>query len=45
MPDTVNYGLQENDIDLNFMTSGNDTDLLDPIDQMMKVLKHYPGVA
>lgn len=39
-----NYGLQGNDIDLNFMTAGDYTDLLDPINKMMKLLKHYPRV-
>lgn len=45
LPDVVNYGLQGNDIDLNFMTAGDYTDLLDPINKMMKLLKHYPGVT
>ena len=40
-----NYGLQGNDIDLNFMTAGDYTDFLDPINKMMKLLKHYPGVT
>lgn len=43
-PDIVNYGLQGNDIDLNFMTTGEYKDLLPSIDAMQKILKNYPGV-
>ena len=45
VPDVVNYGMQGSDINLNFMTSeGSYTDLLNPINKMMKVLRHYPGL-
>ena len=44
VPDIVNYGLEGNDIDLNFMTGGDYIDLLDPINKMLKILKQYPGV-
>ncbi|WP_304985269.1 efflux RND transporter permease subunit [Coxiella-like endosymbiont] len=44
IPDIVNYELEGNDIDLNFMTGGNYMDLLDPINKMVKILKQYPGV-
>lgn len=43
-PDIVNYGLQGNDIDLNFMTTGEYKDLLPSMDAMQKILKNYPGV-
>ncbi|MBT8506281.1 multidrug transporter AcrB [Coxiella-like endosymbiont of Rhipicephalus sanguineus] len=44
IPDIVNYGLEGNDINLNFMTGGDYMDLLDPINKMVKILKQYPGV-
>lgn len=45
IPDVVDYGQQGSDVDLNFMTSeGSYKDLLGPIDDMLKILKHYPGL-
>jgi len=45
VPDIVDYGLQGSDINLNFMTSeGSYTDLLGPINKMMRILKNYPGL-
>ena len=43
-PDIINYGLEGNDVDLNFTTTEDYMDLLDPINKMVRILEQYPGV-
>ena len=44
VPDVVDYGEQGSDLTLNFMTTRDYTDLLDPINKMLKILRNYPGL-
>lgn len=45
LPDMVEYGVEGSDISLNVLTTGDYADLLDPVNRLMKVLKHYPGLV
>ena len=45
VPDMVSYGVGGSDLEINFMTTGQYRDLLEPINKLMSILKKYPGVS